>query len=418
MGRILRWTAVIGLVVATVVLYRPHYSVNSNLNLSGYEMFAVAESLVQHHSFSDPFDPMPTGPTAHVGPLFPAYLAFVITVFGRGSAAVSFLMWWATALAALQVAILPVLAKELHLGFWTGALAGAGWLASLIPPASFTEVTFTSFLVIAASFLMARCFAAGLSRLQWLLWAAVWAAILLLQPAAVLVLVFCVALVHFQSRRSARQKIALVLLPVLLVAPWMARNLLVFHKLFFVRDNLGMEMAVSNRSCATALFDINDADGCFASTHPNENYEEAMRVRELGEIEYNRLRMREAIEWIGANRGRFAELSLERFEAFWFPPVSRRPGNGVILRPWVLDCFTLLSIPGLFVMWKNARVGSYVAGLWLVFFPLTYYFFQFLMRYRYPILWATFVPGSYFVVELVRGIVGKEPIASNISGAR
>ncbi len=412
-ARLLRSIAVIGLVVATLVLYRPHYSPKSEVKLRGYELFAVAESLVQHHSFADPFDPLPTGPTAHVGPLYPAYLALVLTVFGRGSTAVGFLLWCATLMLALQLAMLPALTRQLHLGFWTGVLAGVAWLAALIPPAAFTEVTFTSFLVIAASFLMAKSFAGQLSKSQLFIWAVVWAALFLMQPVTVVVLVFCVVLLHLRSCTTMRQKLALALLPMLLVTPWIARNFLVFHKLFFVRDNLGMEMAVSNRSCATALFDINDSDGCFASSHPNENLLEAFKVRDMGEIEYNRLRMQEAIEWIRAHPGTFTRLSAERFEAFWFPPVSVRPGNGVILRPWVLDCFTLLSIPGLFIMWKNARPSIYVAGVWLAFFPLTYYFFQFLMRYRYPILWATFVPGSYFIVELVLGIAGKERMASN-----
>lgn len=168
-----------------------------------------------------------------------------------------------------------------------------------------------------------------------------------------------------------------------------------------------IEMAVSNRPCAAALFDTNQDNGCFAESHPNVSFPEALKVREMGEIEYNRLRMQEALDWIRASPLAFANLSFQRFEAFWFPPVSEHPGNGVILRPFVLHCFTLLSIPGLFFMWRNARFSTYVAGPWLVFFPLTYYFFQFLIRFRYPILWATFVPGSYFIVELVQGIAGR-----------
>jgi len=412
-ARVLRWVAMIGLFVVTLGLYRPYYSANSEVNLKGYELFAVAESIVQHHSFSDPFMPLPTGPTAHVGPLFPAYLALVLSVLGHGSAAVAVFTWAASLAFALQIAMLPALTRQLQLGFWTGVLAGVAWLAARIPPAVLSEVTFTSFLVISASYLMGRCFAGKLFAKHTLaLWAIVWAALILLQPVTVLVLAFCVLLLHFRTQTPARKKVALGLLPMLLVTPWIARDFLVFHKLFFIRDNLGIEMAVSNRPCAAALFDVNDDDGCFALSHPNQSYTEALKVRELGEVEYNRLRMKEALDWIRANPRAFATLSAQRFEAFWFPPVSTHAKGGLILRPWVLQCFTLLSIPGLFVMWKNAPFGSYVAGLWLLFFPLTYYFIQFMMRYRYPILWATFVPGSYFIVELVQGIAGKKDIDS------
>ena len=412
-AKLLRLIAVIGLAVTALLLYRPRYSADSQVHLQGYELFAVAESLVEHHSFSDPFAPLPTGPSAHVGPLYPAYLALVFTVLGHGSASVAVLMWTASLLFTLQVALLPLLTRQLHLGFWPGALAAVGWIAAGIPPAVLSDATFASVLVMVASYLMGRCLAEEASGWLFCLWAVVWAALFLVQPVAVVVLASWLLLLHFRFRKSARQKLVLGLLPILLVTPWTARNFLVFHKLFFIRDNLGIELAASNRTCATALFDVNDADGCSASTHPNENLAEALKVRELGEIEYNRVREAEAIDWIKANPKAFAVLSVQRFEAFWFPPRSERPGNGVMLVPLVLHCFTLLSVPGLLIMWRNARFGCYAVGLWLLCFPLIYYLIQFMMRYRYPIVWATCVAGSYFIVEIVQGIAGKEAIPSS-----
>jgi len=78
---VLRWIAVVGLGLATAYIYRPKYSTNSAINVRGYESFALAESIVEHHSFSDPFMAAPTGPSAHLGPLYPAYLALILTVF-------------------------------------------------------------------------------------------------------------------------------------------------------------------------------------------------------------------------------------------------------------------------------------------------------------------------------------------------
>lgn len=411
-AKLLQWIAAISLAVAALILYRPNVGANARVNLRGYELFAVAESLVHNHSFADPFLPMPTGPTAHVGPVYPAYLALVFIVFGHGSTAVAVLMWGALLIVALQLAMLPFLARRLQLGFWTGVLAAVGWLAAGIPPTVLSEATFTSLIVIAALFLMAKCFAEELPARDVILWAVLWATLLLLQTVVLLVLGVYVVLLHFRSQRSARQKLALGMLPLLLVTPWIARDFLAFHKLFFIRDNLGIEMAVSNNPCATALFATNIENGCFATTHPNQSFAEALKVREMGEVEYNRLRLNEAIDWIRANPRAFAALSMQRFEAFWNPPVSTHPREGVILRPWVLLCFTLLSIPGMFIMWKNAPYSAYVVALWLVFFPPTYYLIQFMMRYRYPILWATFVPGSYFIVELLKGIAGKKTSAS------
>lgn len=407
-ANLLRWIAVLGLGVATLCIYHPIYSASSRVNVSGFETFALAESIVNHHSFSDPFEALPTGPSAHMGPLFPAYLALIIRVFGEGSRAVGVLMWAASLTLALQLMMLPLLAKHLGLGFWTGILAGAAWLAAGIPPALSSEATLASLLVVAAAYLMGRCFARETSGKHLFIWAFVWAALLLLHPVTVVVLAFWLLLLHFRSRRSTRQKIALGLLPILLVAPWIGRNLLVFHKLFFIRDNLGLELAVSNNSCASFRFDVNVETDCFGLSHPNLNYEEALKVRQLGEIEYNRLRLQEALAWIRANPGAFCSLSTKRFKAFWLPPPSSNAASGVLSHAWILNCFTLLSIPGMFFMWRNSRVGAYVVGSWLVFFPLIYYFIQYMNRYRYPILWASFLAGSYFLVELVRGIMGKK----------
>jgi len=399
-----RAAAVASLVVAALVLYWPQYDLNKKVSFLGYEVFAVAESLVKHHSFADPFLPMPTGPTAHVPPAFPAYLAVIFAVFGQGGVAAGVLKWGALIMFAAQLAWLPFLTSRMQLGFWTGVLAGIAWLGADIPPVIVSDATFTSLLVMVASYLMVRRFEGQFSRTLLFLWSAIWAGLMLTQPAALLVFIFGMALLHFSSIKSVRRSLVLILLPMLLVAPWIARNFVVFHKLFFVRDNLGIEMSVSNRSCATPLFDVNEASRCFSEIHPNENFVEAVEVRELGEIEFNRLRMEEATAWIKANPATFARLSAERFIAFWFPPVGKRESSGVILRPWVLYCFTVLSIPGVFLMWRYARPGSYVVGLWVLFFPPTYYFIQYMLRYRYPILWASFVPGSYFLVHMAQGI--------------
>ena len=400
-------SAVAGLVLLTLVLYWPGYNPSAKVSFLGYEVFAVAKSLVKYHSFSDPFLALPTGPTAHVPPAYPAYLAAVLAIFGQGAVAIAVLKWAALLMFAAQLAGLPFLTSRLHLGFWSGVLAGVAWLAAGIPPVIVSDATLAGLLVMIASYLMVMRLESEFSRGQLFLWSVVWAALLLTQPAAVLVLVAGVAVLHFASIKSMRPSLALVLLPMLLVAPWIARNFLVFHKLFFVRDNLGLEMAVSNRSCAGPLFDENESDGCFAEAHPNENLAAAAQVRELGEIEFNHLRMEEAITWIKTNPGPFVELSAERFAMFWFPPDGERFNSGIVSRPWVLSCFTALSIPGMVLMWRNARASSYVVGLWVLFFPPIYYLTQFMMRYRYPILWATFVPGSYSLIRLAWRIAPK-----------
>src|ERR1035437_8037997 len=380
---LLRWIAVVALGAVTVFVYRPTYDdTNSGIDLNG--------------------------PSAHTGPFYPAYLALIIRLFGHWSTAVGVILWAAALILAVQLTMLPLLAKHFGLGFWTGVLAAFVWLAAAIPPTVDSEAQLVGLLVVAAAFFMRTSFTLEMTASQLLMSGILWGALLLLQPVVILVLPFWLLLLHFQSPSSLRQKIALGMLPIILVTPWIVRNFVVFHKPVFIRDNLGLELAISNNDCASFSFQMNAVSGCFSQVHPNENYEEALKVRQLGEVEYNRVRLREAIQWIKGNPIAFTSLSLRRFEAFWLPPASTNPGDGVILHPWVVDCLTLLSIAGLFLMWRNARVAAFVVGLWLIFFPLIYYFVQFFQRYRFPILWTSFLPGCYFIAELAKGIWGRK----------
>jgi hypothetical protein len=399
------WIVVIVLGIVTIWVYHPHYQ-HSSTEVRGFETFAIAESLAEHHGFSNPFQTLPTGPSAHFPPLYPAYLALVMMLFGSGSTGANIIIWTVLLLLALQLMTLPILARRLGLGFWTGLVAALAWIAAGIPPNLFWESNLAAVLVIAIAFCMQSSFSRQLSLRHVLISSALWGALLLLQPVALGVLPFWLLVLYLRSKASHRQIVALALLPMVFVVPWTIRNFMVFHQLVFIRDNLGLELAVSNNPCASPLFEDNDRSGCFALTHPNENYDEALKVQRLGEVAYNRARLREAVTWIGRNPGAFAVLSARRFAAFWFPPRSENKSNGIIWRPFVVHLFTLLSIPALFFMWRNARSSAYVVMLWLVFFPPIYYFVQFMDRYRYPIFWTTFLSGSYFIVELVRGLAG------------
>lgn len=407
-GKLIRWLAVIVLGVATIVIYQPKAS-HSRIDIRGFESFALAESLAAHHQFSDPFQPLPTGPSAHLPPLYPAYVGLVMILFGSGVVAAKIIIWSAALLLALQLMLFPVLAERLGLGFWAGCLAGLAWFVAGIPPSYTWESNYAAVFVIGVAFVMQKSFSGSVSRRLIVVSTFLWGALLLLQPVAILILPCWLLLLHFRSKATRMQIAALGLLPLVVVAPWIVRNFVVFHRPVFIRDNLGLELAVSNNSCASPLFENNDRNGCFLALHPNENYDEALKVQQLGEVEYNRLRLKEAKDWIAANPKSFVTLTAERFTAFWLPPRSENKGNGIIWRPIVVQVFTLLTLPGLFLLWRNNRSGAYVVLLWLICFPPIYYVVQFMDRYRYPIFWVTFLCGSYFVVEIVRGLVGSSP---------
>jgi hypothetical protein len=138
--------------------------------------------------------------------------------------------------------------------------------------------------------------------------------------------------------------------------------------------------------------------GCFAKVHPNVNIEEARKVLAYGEPKYNDLKLREALYWIKTHPARFFRLCALRVAAFWMPPATGGPysllGSGRRLERVVVYVMTLLSVAGLFILYRRDSLSASLCVMCLGLFPLIYYIVQYEWRYRYPILWVTFLLGS------------------------
>jgi hypothetical protein len=97
-------------------------------------------------------------------------------------------------------------------------------------------------------------------------------------------------------------------------------------------------------------------------------------------------------------------LTLQRFVYFWFPADSCGSFYDALfgvnqdkgpIQSWVVYPATLLSIPGLILLWRRARSAALICGSILLFYPPIYYVVQFDYRYQLPILWVTFVLGAF-----------------------
>jgi hypothetical protein len=398
--RPLCWALGFSIFLAAMLVYRVKWRTNGTLVNTGFESVELGSSIALKGSFSDPFAVLPTGPSAHVAPGYPFLVALIVKVFGTGPDGAFAMAILTKAVVAAQLALFPFLAEYLGLRYWTGAIGGAAWLIagfSALP----WEGDFAGLLIVILAFPMYKAFRHDLSTTGVVSTGILWGLLLLFTPTPLLVLCAWLVCLRMVSKRSWREVSLLAVIPVLVVLPWFVRNYHVFHRPVFLRDNLGLEVAVSNNWCATFSFELNRA--CFRNDHPNENYWEALRVRTLGEPAYNQVRLHEALKWINSHRRRFLLLTARRFVAFWFPNTSGNPlREGWPLRTeWVTYVFTLMSILGLLLLWRKDRYATILLGLWLTLFPLTYYVIQFSPRYRHPILWATLLPGSYLIVELL-----------------
>ena len=400
------WLAGLGLFAAAMLLYRVQWNRAATQSNTGFESIALADSLATRGSYADPFAPLATGPSAHVAPAYPALVAALIKIFGAGAGADFALGIVTKAVVGMQLALLPFLAEYMGLSWITGALAGVAWLLS-----GFTllrwENDFAALFVVLLAFPMYNALRRHLSGREVIVAGVLWGILLLFTPVPVLALGAWLVCLRFLAKYDWKTLFWLAAIPLIVISPWVVRNAVVFHELIFVRDNFGLEIGVSNSPCAAFSYAMDEENGCFHRTHPNANYDEALRVRELGEAAYNHVRMREGVDWIKNNPSRFLSLTMQRFVAFWFPNASGNPLQQPRLSrsEWITYLFTLLSLPGLLLMWRNHRAAALVMMVWLVMFPLVYYLTQFAERYRRPILWITLLCGSYALVEFFAGAV-------------
>jgi cell division protein FtsW (lipid II flippase) len=125
--------------------------------------------------------------------------------------------------------------------------------------------------------------------------------------------------------------------------------------------------------------------------------EEAKKVLVLGEAQYNQSQLREAVRWITSHPAKFMKLSSLRFLAFWLPTESATihyAGTGRRLERVAIYLMTMLSALGLIMLYQRDTRSALVCMSCLAVFPIIHYFVQFQDRYRYPIMWVTFLLGS------------------------
>jgi len=400
------WQLSLYIFVGVMLLYRIAWRPDGGLRPSA-ESISLANALAFHGTFSNPFYPLATGPSAHLAPAYPFLMAGIIKLFGAGPAGAFALGWLTNLVVAVQLSLLPVLADYLGLLPVTGVVAATGWIFcrfTFVP----WEVDFVALVAILLTFPMYKAFRTVLSAKEVTYAGVLWGLALMMNPVPAAVLfgwLLVLLIFRFQPLRTIAW---LAILSLFVISPWLVRNYVVFRTPVFLRDNLGLELAVSNNACASFSFVLNDAPGgCFARNHPNENLGQALLVRSMGEPAYNRMRLREALRWISDNPSRFMTMTGQRFMAFWFPGTLGGPIQQTGEWEWVTDLFTVLSIPGLVLLWRTNRYAAAALGLWLVCFPPIYFVIQFDPRYRHPVLWATFVAGAYLVTSLASLIMNR-----------
>lgn len=399
-----RWAAMIFVIsfAARAAVLFAYCATHTNYALEDTEIGRVAIQLAGHNQFANPFS-KPTGPTAHVAPVYPFLTSIWVRVLGTGNATGLATCLTNIFFVSAAYSLLPLLAWTASLPIEVGALAGI--VPAAIPFSAFVEMRLSEapllfLLLVIASIAYIRLLQSGrLSAARALGFGALCGLLLLTSPVVLLVLIgffiagFILCLKSGRVLPYLRFALFSALAMSLVLSPWVLRNYRVFGHLFLVRSNVGMELKLSNHDGASPLLEVNEGSDYFYKNHPFWSRAEADSMNQMGEIAYNRLALRTALSWIRTRPAVFLRLCLERFVNFWFMP-GWPPLKAIILFPMVL-----LAGWGAFRMIRDHPIAGWVLATVPVMFPLVYYVVQVANRYRLPMYWTIYFFASYALLS-------------------
>lgn len=380
------------------------YDPNDIVAPHGAEMGRIAMNVYRSGEFKDPYFALKTGPTAHVNPIFPILMATIMRIFGTQAAGIFAIKLAAVFVVALQVALLPLISARLGMGSLNGLIAACIWILAAPALQYFWESSYAGLLLALAALVYRRYADRDASAIgtAWLLGCLIGLLILLMPTCAPVIGVWLLLdVLHRDSRFIRARIVPLVVLPILIVSPWLIRNYRVFHRPM-LRDNFGLELGSANNDCAQFSVKLNEQAGC--NVHPNVDAAEAQKIVAMGEPQYNAMRQYAAFQWIASHPRRFAQLTATRVVTFWFPSeTATRPnytGLGRRKERGLMYLMSLLCVPGLFLLYRKDRASFALCLICLILFPIPYYITQFVFWHEYPILWMIFLLGSLPIATL------------------
>ena len=351
------------------------------------ELGAIAISLMKTGQFADPYK-IPTGPTAHLPPIYPTIVSVIYRWFGLTTAAGTVNLLLIIGTGSLLYAMLPWLSEKLGAGRQAGFVGGLAG-ALLIEPEwpghgeYLTAIALGLLLVVFIQRWTKNRTSLGSSILLGLGIGAAFH----LQPALLPVIIGCMVFELWWSRDKKKYFFlsVMTLSIVLACIPWAYRNYTTFNALFFIRSNFGLELRMGNHEGAAATMEEMDAQQV-AYRHPTLSYTEAHRLLDLGEIEFMRRAKMEALDWIRSNPRDFLWLTLQRIANLWAGPLHQPKAAFEVL------FLTFLSFWGLLRTYTSLTIPQRAALILpLALYPVIYYITAYMPRYRTPIDWILFI---------------------------
>ena len=351
-----------------------------------WEVGRIARSIATGHGFASPTD-LPSGPTAWMAPVYTYILAAVFKVFGVYSAASAWMILAFNSIcAALTCWTIYRIGEKV---FGVGVARAAAWTWAVFPYLIYWPVrvvydtSFSAFL-LSLSLLLTLRMADSPSRARtWIGFGLLWGVMILTNPSLLTMLLCCLLWLLYRSR-SRRAWLAgstlCVVVVFALVSPWLVRNYRVFGKFIFVRDNLPLELYMSNNNESVGFWTRNE--------HPANDREAMETFHEMGEARFMEEKGRQAREFIQEQPRRFAEFTLKRAMYFWISPPQAAIVGGYdfnISRHMNYFLEAAFAFAGLWLAFRRGMAEAYLLACFLLVYPLPYYIVSPYPRYKHLI---------------------------------
>ena len=383
----------------------------------GFEMGRIGRSIALGHGFSSPYEGN-TGPSAWEPPLYPFLIGGVFKLFGIYTVASAWVLLGINSVFTTLTTIPIFWIAHRTFGERVAIWSAYGW--ALCPYIWYWgihwiwDTTFTP-PVLACVFLLALELQEN--ELQgrsgwrgWVLFGALYGVGALANPTMLAFLPFCGLWIWRQRYRRGLASLPGVVLSsvsfFLVLSPWLIRNYEAFGHFVFIRNDFGLQFRLGNGPGADGML--------MPYLQPNLNKLELEKFQRMGELAYAAECKRLAFDWIRANPGRFAVISLKRFFYFWNG--VPRPTSSVAPADFRSSAFlatSVLAIWGLGRALRQKRPGAWLyAGLVLTY-PTVYYFVFPHARYRHPMEPELLVLIVFLLTEVGKRNAASQPLSGS-----
>jgi hypothetical protein len=341
----------------------------------------------------------PTGPTAHLVPLYPLALATLYRWAGTGYGGAVAQVLVGCFASALRSTGIVFLAAYLGLPFRTSFIAAL--MSVFYVSALGTEVNgawdapWTALVLMGWTAVAAKLYRSREFQIKHAVHYGVLIGLSILLSTSILPAVFGFCVTAFLILRGQRVRVlcwssVLALAAVGTLAPWALRNKSQLGQAVWLRSNAGLELWTAYHEGSEPA---NQNDRAFAE-HPSANEAESEKVARMGEIAYNRECAGQALRWIASHPQRTIELFLWHVVYFWFFPELDRT------HMIAMAGLTLISVAGWLELRRENRFAAILIVCIWFWFPLIYYVMMWSSRYRYPMEWTLLLTSAVLITRL------------------